>query len=323
MNAPLHVCARRLDSACIARELDAGADVDVVDADGKTPLLLAVEAAMLARQGAGGAAVDAVGLLFQRGANEDLLAVQAFLSQQTRHPASAPLQAALSNPHSVDLWRKARDDARVRAELDLSREEFQRARDNLEALRRSGRFVDLYVAYGVSRSVEDIKRAQALASSREEYQALEHMAVLTLLDPSEVVQPSISIERDRLRQFSVNGIAYSALADVSADNDLAFLIKLRQTPDSRIHLRFASYLATVDLVVAMYAKTADGVDPLRVIPVIIPVNIRIAPTNYIGAGILRLSDFKAAMQQKAAVLGGYLAFARTAQIRLIRLERIE
>ena len=295
----------------------------MLDGDGKTPLLVAVEALMLGRGNVPRAALDTVNLLYQRGANEHLQAIKAFLGQQPGHPASGPLLGVFSNRSAQEAWRKSRDDSRMRRELDLSPEQFLRARESVEALRKSGRFIDYYVAYGVTRNIEDIKRAQSLASSTEEYFGLEHMAVMTVVDPAEIVEPTFSVQRDDLGQFTFKGKPYSAIRDIGPDHDLSFMIKLRQTPNSRIHLSFASYLATVHIVMSAYTRTADGVDMLSALPAVIPVAIRIVPANYIGAGIVRLSDFKDAIVAQTSALGGDTAFSRNIELRLIRLERVE
>lgn len=315
-------CTKKLDRECVTRLLQQGDSVDGIGSE-SPPLLIAALALYEAKGNQLQAGLGIIAQLFEHGASRDLLAVQALLNMYANHPATPLLRNTLSNPRSIELWRKARDDERIRTELDLSIEDFEQARNNLEALRRSGRFIDYYVAYGVARNVEDIRKAQSLAASRDEFQALEHMAVLTVRDPAEIVEPTVSLDNDTLRKSNGNGIVFSALDDLTPSSDISYTIKLRQTPESRIRLRFASYLANVEIVLGVYRRSATGIDVQHPYPVSINLPIRLTPANYIGAAVFRLSDFKAAVERKAAALGSDLVVSRTLQPKLVRIERLQ
>lgn len=319
----LHDCAARLDKECL-RQAHAGVDdIDLPDDQGSSPFLLAVQTA-LNRKATRPGELAAIQYLFGAGADKDLEQVQAILRLAPDQTTARAIRSALSQKSLLSLRRESQADLRIMKELNISAATLGRARDNLERLRQSGRFQDYYVAYAVSRSVDDAKKAQSLARNDEEKRALEHMALLTVPDANDIFSPSLAVDAASLKPLRIPETGLLDLQRLGPDRDLTLFVKVRQPPQALVKLTSGKYRVHLSLDLRFYPSPEQAKKaPESYLPLSLPVAVPLEPPYYTGAAELRLSELRQQILAKVRSLGAGEVFSEKIDLQISRIERLQ
>lgn len=301
---PLHDCAKAADSACVQRTLASGTELDALDDRGRTALYLAAEAVVESRSlNEAKRAADVLIFLRSQGASWDLAPASALLRLRSKLPAARRALEAINSPNNHSKWQGAMQDERFRMELGLTRDNFMRARDNVDLLKRSGRFIDYYVAYAVTRDTQYAKAAQGIISSKSERIALEHMAILTVPDPGELLAVSVTTESNSLPRREASGGDYFLLSDLQSGKELTGWVRLRPSPDSRVPLIHGDYRVQTDLQLDVAPLPNGQPDWDNAVPLNVPLYIDIRSSAFIGAVFIQLSALSSLITEKGQALG--------------------
>lgn len=320
---PLHDCAARLNQECLAQAHAGVEDIDLPDEQGNSPFLLAVQAA-LDRKTARPGELAAIQYLFGAGADRDLEQVQAMLRLAPDQTTARAIRSALSQKSLISRRRESQADLRIMKELNISAATLKRARDNLERLRQSGRFQDYYVAYAVSRSIDDAKKAQSLARNDDEKRALEHMAVLTVPDANDIVTPSLAVDAASIKPLRIPETGLLDLEKLGPDRDLTLFVKVRQPPQALVKLASGKYRVHLALDLRFYPSSDQARRaPERYLPVSLPIVVPVEPPYYMGATELRLSELRPQILAKVRALGAGEVFSEKIDLQISRIERLQ
>ncbi|HEX8989954.1 MAG TPA: hypothetical protein VF816_18490 [Rhodocyclaceae bacterium] len=315
--------ASSLDARRLAVALGDAEDVDVRDARGQTAFFIAIDAA-LQKPDIDAEGLEVVRLLFVNGADGDLEQVQAKLRLTTNQAVARKIRAALSDKAVLKQRALALADLRIRRELNISRENMARVRGNLDLLRRSGRFQDYYVAYAVSRSVTDAKHAQALAVSADEKRALEHMALLTVPDPYDVISPSLAVDSGQAATLSIPGTTLLDFQRISTTRDIPLFVRIRQPADAAVRLSHGSYRIHLLIDLRFYASLdAAQKVPGSFVPVSLPLALTIGPPGYSAVEELRLSQLRGPISERLRPFGQPAILSEKIDLQVSRIERLQ
>ena len=321
---PLHDCARAADSACVRRVLASGAALDELDDRGRTALYLAAEAVVESRSSDDAKrAADVLLSLCALGASWDLVPASALLRLRSKQPAARRALDAINAPNNRSKWQGAMQDERFRMELGLTHDNFVRARDNVDRLKRSGRFVDYYVAYAVTRDTQYAKAAQALISSKSERIALEHMAILTVPDPGELLAVTVSADTNTLPRREASRGDFFLLSDLQSGKEFTGWVRLRPSPDSRVPLMHGDYRVQTDLQFDAAPLLNGQPDWDHAVPLNVPLYIDIHPSAFVGAVFVELSALSMVIADKGQALGSDFALRRQLTTVVRKFDRLK
>jgi len=320
----LHECAKAGDVVCIEREIARGAALDELDNRGRTALYLSAES-MVESQNTGDAnrAAAALLTLCAHGASWDLVPVSALLRLRNKLPTARQALETIKAPNNLSKWQSAMQDERFRMELGLTRDNFARARDNVDLLKRSGRFVDYYVAYAVTRDTQYAKAAQAIISTKSERIALEHMAILTVPDPGELLAVAVGADRNTLPRREAKGGDFFLLSDLQGGKEFTGWVRLRPSPESRVPLLHGDYRVQTDLQFDVAPLLNGQPDWEHAVPLNVPLYVDIHPPSFVGAVFIELSALSSVIAEKGQVLGGDFAMRRQPTAVVRKFDRLK